>query len=260
VRDLLVDYMHERQLTVDYTSLRALAFGLGKLFWKDLEDRYPGINSLHLAPKVAAAWKQRLSMKKTRTKDANGQVIETEVPRVTFGVNYLAMVRAFYLDLAQWAIDDPVRWGVWAAPCPIREVEVSRKKDHAGRKSRMDQRTRERLPVLPTLTRTVDSERQQAAERLAAAQATAPGGEFTVAGQRWRRSVTKNPTARVWADDPGTGKRRDLTLEEHRAFWAFMRATTVSTLVCVADTEGVRWCVERAVREGWCLASDEACA
>jgi hypothetical protein len=260
VRDLLVDYMHERQLTVDYTSLRALAFGLGKLFWKDLEDHYPGINSLHLAPKVAAAWKQRLSMKKTRTKDANGQVIETEVPRVTFGVNYLAMVRAFYLDLAQWAIDDPVRWGVWAAPCPIREVEVSRKKDHAGRKSRMDQRTRERLPVLPTLTRTVDSERQQAAERLAAAQATAPGGEFTVAGQRWRRSVTKNPTARVWADDPGTGKRRDLTLEEHRAFWTFMRATTVSTLVCVADTEGVRGCVERAVREGWCLASDEACA
>src|SRR5206468_8080430 len=24
-----------------------------------------------------------------------------------------------------------------------------------------------------------------------------------------------------WADDPGTGKRRDLTLEEHRGFWAW---------------------------------------
>lgn len=130
------------------------------------------------------------------------------------------MVRAFYLDLAQWAIDDPARWGVWAAPSPIRE-EVSRKKDHAGHKSRMDQRTRERLPVLSTLTHTVGTERRQAAERPATAQAAAPGREFTVAGQRRRRSVTKNPTARVSADDPDTGKRRDLTLEEHRAFWAW---------------------------------------
>jgi hypothetical protein len=28
-------------------------------------------------------------------------------------------------------------------------------------------------------------------------------------------------SARVWADEPGTGKRRDLTLEEHRGFWAW---------------------------------------
>jgi len=42
-------------------------------------------------------------------------------PRATKGINYLAMVRAFYLDLAQWAIDEPARWGVWAAPCPVRE-------------------------------------------------------------------------------------------------------------------------------------------
>ena len=25
----------------------------------------------------------------------------------------------------------------------------------------------------------------------------------------------------IWADDPGTGKRRDLTLEEHRGFWSW---------------------------------------
>jgi hypothetical protein len=221
VRDLLVDYMRERQLSVDYTSLRALAFGLGKLFWKDLETHHPGIDSLRLAPDVAAAWKQRIARKKVRSKNAVGEVIETEVPRATKGLNYLTMVRSFYLDLAQWAIDDPARWGVWAAPCPIREEEMSRRKDHASRKSRMDQRTRERLPVLPTLTRTVDTERTLAAERLAAARAAAPGSEFTAAGQRWRRSITKNPAAKVWADDPHTGKRRDLTLEEHRAFWAW---------------------------------------
>jgi hypothetical protein len=26
---------------------------------------------------------------------------------------------------------------------------------------------------------------------------------------------------RIWADDPGTGQRRDLTLEEHRGFWSW---------------------------------------
>lgn len=131
------------------------------------------------------------------------------------------MVRAFYLDLAQWAMDDPTRWGVWAAPCPIRDEEMSRKKDRSYRKSRIDQRTRERLPVLPTLARTVDTERRRAAERLAGARATAPGNEFTTADQRWLRSATKKPTARVWVDDPNTGKRCDLTLQEHRAFWSW---------------------------------------
>ena len=94
-------------------------------------------------------------------------------------------------------------------------------KDRSHRKSRIDQRTRERLPVLSTLAHTVDTERRLAAERLTAAQLVAPGAVFTAAGQQWRRSATKKPTARVWADDPQTGKRRDLSLEEHRAFWSW---------------------------------------
>jgi integrase len=221
VRDVLVDYLQERQLSIDYTSLRALAFGLGKLFWKDLEDHHPGIDSLRLVPDVAAAWKQRIAMKKTRSKTATGGIVESETPRADRGMNYVAMVRAFYLDLAQWAMDDPARWGVWAAPCPIREEEMSRKKERSGRKSRIDQRTRERLPVLPVLIHTVDTERRLTAERLAAAQATSPGCDFTTAGQRWCRAVTKNPAAKIWVDDLETGRRRDLTLEEHRAFWAW---------------------------------------
>ena len=31
----------------------------------------------------------------------------------------------------------------------------------------------------------------------------------------------KATSARAWAEDPATGKRRDLTLEEHRAFWTW---------------------------------------
>ncbi|MFB8137610.1 tyrosine-type recombinase/integrase [Streptomyces mirabilis] len=221
VRDLLVDYLHERELSLDYVSLRAVAFSLGKLFWKDLEDHHPGIDSLRLTPGVTAAWKQRIGLKTVRNKTADGEIVETQTPRADRGLNHLAVVRAFYLDLAQWAMDDPARWGVWAAPCPIREEEMSRRKEKAGRKSRMDQRTRERLPVLPVLAETVDAQRRLAAEQLANAQAAHPGTDFVAAGKRWHRPTTKNPAARIWAVDPDTGQRLDLTLEEHRAFWSW---------------------------------------
>jgi hypothetical protein len=35
------------------------------------------------------------------------------------------LAAAFYLDLAQWAVDGPGRWAQWAVPCPIKEEEVS---------------------------------------------------------------------------------------------------------------------------------------
>ena len=43
VRDLLVDYLRERQVGLDHSSLRHLAYQLGRLFWKDLELHHPGI-------------------------------------------------------------------------------------------------------------------------------------------------------------------------------------------------------------------------
>jgi len=63
VRDLLVDYLAERQPAMDYSSLTMLAWHLGKNFWQDLERHHPGIDSLHLPAQVAQAWKQRLRTK-----------------------------------------------------------------------------------------------------------------------------------------------------------------------------------------------------
>ena len=60
VRDLLVDYLQERQPALDHRSLDALAQQLGRNFWADLEHHHPGISSLNLPPEVAARWKQRL--------------------------------------------------------------------------------------------------------------------------------------------------------------------------------------------------------
>jgi hypothetical protein len=217
VRHVLVDYLRERQPAVDFSTLQRLAYLLGKLFWADLEAHHPGIDSLQLPRDVAAAWKQRVLTRPQATKD-KGQVTG---PRLD-GRSVLSAVRAFYLDLAEWADDDPARWGPWAVRCPVSASDASHKKARLHRKSRMDTRTRERMPVLPTLVAWVAAERARTAELLAAAEQTRPGELFTAAGTTLRRAVLKTQTTgRVWAEDPDTGGRRDLSFEEHRGFWTW---------------------------------------
>jgi len=220
VRDLLVDYLAERQVGIDHVTLVRLADTLGRLFWRDLELCHPGIDSLRLAAPVAAGWKQRIGVKTTHRKQTDGPVIEVHSPRRS-ATHCLSTVRMFYLDIAQWATDDPPRWGPWAVPCPIKAGEIPHRKEADHRKSRMDQRTRERLPMLPVLIAAVDSARTATAQRLAAAQATRPGETFTADGQALRRSVTTRAPANIWAENPADDSRRNLTREEHRAFWAW---------------------------------------
>lgn len=161
VRDLLVDYLRERQPALDYNSLESLANFLGKLFWADIEHHHPGIASLRLPADVANGWKRRLQTLSKTTTTATGEKVELTVARINYR-ECLTPVRAFYLDLAHWAVDDPSRWGVWVAPCPVGEEEINRKKAKRRLKSRMDARTRERLPVLPVVVRSVDQRRKAA--------------------------------------------------------------------------------------------------
>jgi integrase len=221
VRDVLVDYLRERQSSVDFSSLQRLAYLLGKLFWADLEAHHRGIDSLKLPRDVAAAWKQRVMTKAKTTATPSGEQV-TRVSTRLDGRSVLTTVRSFYLDIAEWADDDPPRWGPWAVRCPVSASDASHKKNRTQRKSRMDQRTRERLPVLPTLSAWVEAERIKTAAVLAAAQATEPGALFTVAGQSLRRSLMKTATtARIWAEDPAGGRRRNISFEEHRGFWTW---------------------------------------
>lgn len=232
VRDLLVDYLRERQMAMDFSSLQHLAYLLARLFWADLEAHHPGVDSLTLSREVAAAWKQRVMTRTITETTTDGQPVTTTSVRLD-GRAVLTAVRAFYLDIAEWADDDPARWGPWAVRCPVSASDVSHKKDRSQRKSRMDQRTRERLPVLPTLTAWVEAERRRTDERLRTARGIEPGSLFTVAGQQLRRSVMKtHGTGRIWAEDPDSGQRRDLTFEEHRGFWTWamvevLRATGI---------------------------------
>jgi hypothetical protein len=146
-----------RWTTLDYSSLRTLAATLGNVFWKDLERHHPGIDSLHLPREVAQGWKQSLrTTQKTVTTDAGAKAVVT-AERVGYGQCLTRSGRSTsYLDLAHWAVGDPARWGRWVAPCPAGEEEINQREAARRRKSRMDARTRERLPVLPVLVRPID--------------------------------------------------------------------------------------------------------
>jgi hypothetical protein len=84
VRDLLVAYLRERQPGVDFRTLQGIATNLGLSFWKDLENHHPGICSLRLAPDVAAAWKQRIQTRPSRSKNAGGDAAQSRLPEVAF--------------------------------------------------------------------------------------------------------------------------------------------------------------------------------
>lgn len=91
--------------------------------------------------------------------------------------------------------------------------------------------TRERLPVLPVLVRTVDQRRKNASALLQAAHQAPPGQTFTVGDQTLTRSSTKT-AAKTWADDPATGKRRDLGHEDDHAFWAWAAVEVLRLTGC----------------------------
>ena len=120
-------------------------------------------------------------------------------------------MRAFYLDLSHWAVEEPSRWAHWVAPCPVGAEEINRKKAKRQLKARMDARTRHRLPVLPALVRSVSEHRHRTGELLSAARAAAPGQEFTAAETTLARcAVDRGEPGRIWATDPDAGARRDL--------------------------------------------------
>jgi hypothetical protein len=175
IRNLLVDYLTDRTVDVDYVTLEDMARSLGQLFWKDLEQHHPGINSLRLDAKTVAAWKERVSVIPARGS-------QPARPRINVHI-VLNTVRAFYQDIARWAADDPARWGPWVAPCPIRGNEISHIKARNRRKADMDQRTRTLLPMLPALVRTVEQQHRDAVRRLAAGRDIPAGTKFVLDGE-----------------------------------------------------------------------------
>jgi integrase len=210
VRDLIVDYLRERAPAMDYGSLSNLTHWLAELFWGDLERHHPGIDSLRLPPDIATAWKQRIATQ------PDGR------PR---GERYglLTAVRAFYTDINQWAYEDPARWALWAAPCPVTKVDLAARRKHKAQvTARMHARTRTLAEALPHLVATARSRREHAQALLAAARTTEPGTVLTVEGTAYRRVANSTADSRrllVAALPEGTPF--DTVKEETEAFWAW---------------------------------------
>ena len=177
IRDVFIRYLDERRPAMDYNSLLGLLGALVGTFWVDIERHHPGIDTLHLPDEVAQAWKERARV----VTAADGTV------RPRKNIHALLMrVRAFYLDIQQWALEDP-SWVPWAVPSPVRKNDTlgyvkARRKTVAA----MHQRVRERLPHLPALADAAERCLAETTALLDAAAEVEPGEMFDHAGTRYR--------------------------------------------------------------------------
>src|SRR5689334_1953379 len=132
----------------------------------------------------------------------------------------LVSVRAFYLDIAHWALEDAT-WPRWAVPSPVRQADLAGfAKNKKTVQARMHQRVRERLPRLPDLLDAVDRYRTEQTRLLTAAEATPVGQEFEHQGRHLRRiGRDQDRTAQrlqyrpsmVLIEDTASGEQHDLT-------------------------------------------------
>ena len=138
----------------------------------------------------------------------------------------LSRVRAFYLDIAQWALEDP-SWVPWALPSPItrRDTEGFTKLKKAWQ-ARMHQRVRERLPQLSILTDSTEQRRTMHRALLLAAGSTPIGETFSHNGARYQRATWKSinrtlAPQNIRITNLSSGETFDLTRREDQCFWAW---------------------------------------
>jgi hypothetical protein len=111
VRRLFVDYLEHRHQNLDYSTLFGLSRKLCGLFWQRIETLAPEQQDLRIPADVYEQWKAGLW---TRMDGGTRKAPE----------HILAAVRSFYLDLRDWALEDPERWGIGVVPCPISPAEL----------------------------------------------------------------------------------------------------------------------------------------
>jgi integrase len=218
-RNLLIAYLTERSVNVDYSTLRGLVTHLCLRFWKQVEQLAPGIDTIDLPDDVAAAWKEAV---RWRT-DHNGTRVRTRGVMDT-----LMTVRGFYADLIQLAHEDPGRWAQWACRPPVSEAEVKAyRKWRLSLRSEMHQRTRARAVHVGQLADVAERTYQRMRVLLDAARAAGSGEQFTVESTTWRRvDGASHPQAHprvvpVDAIGEPVGERLDMVIEEEDAFWGF---------------------------------------
>ncbi|MGE0346613.1 MAG: tyrosine-type recombinase/integrase [Gemmatimonadales bacterium] len=230
VAQIITRYLAERAPAMDFTSLRGLAADLAGRFWADIEAHHPSMadptRGLALPTDIAQAWKQRLA----EQPGLRGARLDDTTRYAT-----LMAVRAFYLDLADWAQTDP-SWAGAVAPTPVRRADVAGfDKSRHRVTARIHQRIRERMPKLPALVAAAEDHLRSARALLAAAQATPVGEDFTHHGATYQRrpnalgqrGADAGQDAIVILHHHDTNTRINQSIVENDAFWAW---TVIETL------------------------------
>ena len=210
-REPLIHYLQIRSAALDYSSLSGLARNLTGVFFADILKHHPDQSSFALTQQQAEAWKTRSRVNPDGSTRRNHH-----------GIYYA--VRAFYLDISQWALEDAY-WAQWAAPSPITYAETrGYLKQRRATTATMQQRTRELAPVLPRMVEAAEQALRVAEAALTAALAAGAGNSIDVDGQEWevfRRS--EDAPVRIRRN----GEDRDLSFEEDNAFWTWALVETL---------------------------------
>lgn len=207
VRDLFSRYLMQRATSLDYVSLKGLAYELLRNFWADIRKHHPEQRNLHIGFEHGRGWLARFRA---------GPLVDKH--RTLFAI------RALYNDIAAWATNDPY-WARWAAPCFLSKSDTSGAMKHKRRiQARTHQRIRLLAPAIPTLLASLERDRDRQRKLLELALATNLGDTFQHDGHRYRRPALlkgRNPD-KVWLDDLDTPRRIDQTYTEDIAFlgWA----------------------------------------
>jgi site-specific recombinase XerD len=218
MRDLLVEYIRRRSAGLDYSTLRQLTNLLVRTFWKQIEKINPDQKDLRLTEETFTQWKEWL------------MVLPDGKPRLDVD-GPMTTVRALYLDLQSWAAAEPERWAKWVAPCPIRDADLRWFQVRRRRlQERMANRTRERQPLLPILSKYVNDRWHRLRTLLDAALTVELGEEFTAEGVTWLRVSSRDQRHNrppVRAINRTTGELVHLSRDENYAFWQWAIVETL---------------------------------
>ncbi|WP_280332248.1 tyrosine-type recombinase/integrase [Nocardia wallacei] len=221
VRQLLVDYLDYRRADTDYSTLLPLARNLAGLFWAAIESINPSQDTLKIDQSTYEQWREGINW----LKPATGRPPRPR--RDPYSI--LMVVRAFYADIQSWAVQDPMTWARWAAPCPVPDRDVRKYNKHRRRiKERTDHRIRMRQPLLPALVEHVETQYERARELLAAGAAASPtldtAARFIHRDRAYERFVTRHDFLSpdhiaVRLRDCATGEVSNQTIHEDYCFW-----------------------------------------
>jgi integrase len=218
IRHLLIAYLERRQPDLDYSTLDNLSRHLTSHFWSTIETLASGQVDLRIDGELYRRWREQVAVR------ADGQGRREFEP-------ILRAVRAFYADLQAWAPAEPEHWAVWVAPCPVPDADVRGFGIRKRRvKERMDDRTRQRQPLLTTLVEYMEGRYEHLRALLERASTASDGETITVGGRAYQRlwsrvderRVRLGGTANVRVVDQVSDKPVNLTAAEDAAFfeWA----------------------------------------